>query len=192
MSNDDETFLDAMGDVEPLRVEKRVQSAKAVSPTPGLQVRREAATALDETISDTLSEHNVEALTPYDLLEFKRSGIQHGVFKNLRLGKYKVEARLDLHRMTVETARLAVLQFIVDCIAHDIRCALITHGKGENRQPQPALLKSHVAHWLPQIDSVMAFSSAQKHHGGTGSTYLLLKKSQRERLENTEKYQKKL
>jgi len=188
MSNDhDKTFLDAMGDVQPLQVEKRVQPTKSASLTPGLQVRREAATAQDETIHDGLSEHNVEPLTPYDLLEFKRSGVQNGVFRNLRLGKYKVEARLDLHRMTVEVARLAVLQFVVDCTEHDIRCALITHGKGENRQPQPALLKSHVAHWLPQIDSVMAFSSAQNHHGGAGSTYVLLKKSKRERLDNTEK-----
>ncbi len=191
MSDEDKIFLEAMGDVQPLKAEKRIQSAKVSASTPGLEVRRQAATALGEQKADGLSESNVPALTPYDLLEFKRDGIQHGVFRNLRLGKYTIEARLDMHRMTVAVARSSILQFIDDCVEHDVRCALITHGKGENRQPQPALLKSHVAHWLPQIDSVMAYSSAQKHHGGTGSTYVLLKKSEKKRLENSERHQKK-
>ncbi len=96
-----------------------------------------------------------------------------------------------MHGLTVEQARTGVWGFLKDCLQHDVRCALITHGKGENRLPQPALLKSCVAHWLPQIDSVMAFHSAQRHHGGSGATYVLLKKSEKKRLENFEKHQKK-
>src|SRR5690625_5916207 len=68
----------------------------------------------------------------------------------------------------------------------DIRCALITHGKGVGRA-QPALLKSCVAHWLPQFQEVLAFHSAQTAHGGTGATYLLLRKSERKRQENWER-----
>ena len=39
------------------------------------------------------------------VLEFKRPGIQNGVYRKLRLGHYDIEARLDLHRFTVAEAR---------------------------------------------------------------------------------------
>ncbi len=191
--SEDDLFKQAMGDVKPLQTEARVKIAKgAEASSPGLERRRIAATIQDELETKKgLSGDFVNAVDPHALLEFKRPGIQHGVYKNLRLGKYAVDARLDLHGLTVEQARQGLWQFIEDCMRHDIRCALVTHGKGENRLPQPALLKSCVAHWLPQIDSVMAFHSAQKHHGGSGATYVLLRKSEKKRLENFEKQQKR-
>lgn len=190
-NQDDELFRQAMGDVKPIKQSSRV-ALKADKPDEaGLKARREAAAAEKAVDKNFLSGEFVEPVDPLALLEFKRPGIQHGVYRNLRLGKYAIEARLDLHRMTVEIARRAVFQFISDCVEHDIRCALITHGKGENRQPQPALLKSCIAHWLPQFDAVQAFHSAQKQHGGTGATYVMLRKSERKRQENLERHQKR-
>jgi DNA-nicking Smr family endonuclease len=138
-----------------------------------------------------LSGDYVQLVDPHDVLEFKRPGVQHGVYKNLRLGKYLIEARLDLHRLSVEQARTAVAQFARDCVDNSVRCALITHGKGVDRQPQPALLKSCIAHWLPQLEEVLAFHSAQRQHGGVGSTYVLLRKSEKKRQENFEKHSKR-
>ena len=92
--------------------------------------------------------------------------------------------------MTVERARRVVYQFINDCIANDVRTALITHGKGEGRE-LPALLKSCVAHWLPQIDNVLAFHTAQKQHGSYGATYVLLKKSAAKKTKTREQYLKR-
>lgn len=182
-------FLQAMHDVKPIAAADRVQLA---TPTDKLNAvrRRESAVAERVTDSNFLSEYHIELLDPNAFLEFKRDGVQHGVFRNLRLGKYPIDARLDLHRMTVEQARSGVYQFIRDCMANDIRCALITHGKGEGRE-QPALLKSCVAHWLPEFPEVMAFHSAQKQHGATGATYVLLRKSERKKLENWEMHHKK-
>jgi DNA-nicking Smr family endonuclease len=182
-------FFQAMHDVKPIAAADRVQLA---TPTDKLNAvrRRESAVAEQAPDSNFLSEYHIELLDPNGLLEFRRDGVQHGVFRNLRLGKYPIDARLDLHRMTVEQARSGVYQFIRDCMANDIRCALITHGKGEGRE-QPALLKSCVAHWLPEFPEVMAFHSAQKHHGATGATYVLLRKSERKKLENWEMHHKK-
>lgn len=182
-------FFQAMHDVKPIAADDRVLLA---TPTDKLNAvrRRESAVAEQATDSNFLSEYHIELLDPNGLLEFRRDGVQHGVFRNLRLGKYPIDARLDLHRMTVEQARSGVYQFIRDCMANDIRCALITHGKGEGRE-QPALLKSCVAHWLPEFPEVMAFHSAQKHHGATGATYVLLRKSERKKLENWEMHHKK-
>src|SRR5690606_2238677 len=132
----------------------------------------------------------VPPVDPLEILEFKRPGVQNGVYRKLRLGNYAIDARLDLHRMTVEQARRAVFQFVADCMEQDIRCALVTHGKGVGRT-QPALLKSCVAHWLPQFREVLAFHSAQKHHGGSGASYILLRKSERKRQENWERQHKR-
>jgi len=184
-------FRKAMGDVKPLKQERRVTLQAEKPSEAGLKARRLAAAEEAAKDNNFLSGEYIEPVDPMAVLEFKRPGIQHGVYRNLRLGKYAIEARLDLHRMTVDIARRAVFQFINDCVDHDIRCALITHGKGENRQPQPALLKSCVAHWLPQFDAVQAFHSAQKQHGGTGATYVMLRKSDRKRQENLERHQKR-
>jgi DNA-nicking Smr family endonuclease len=73
---------------------------------------------------------------------------------------------------------------------HDVRAALISHGRGAGRST-PALLKSCVALWLPQFAEVLAFHSAPRHLGGTGATAILLRKSERARQENFEKHSKR-
>jgi DNA-nicking Smr family endonuclease len=192
--NDDDSdfFQQQMGDVEPLKKPTdRVHLKKTTEQIPGMEVRRKAAQQkLAEGGHALASEEFIKQVKPRDVLSFKRDGVQHGVFKNLRLGKYPIDSRLDLHRLTVSQAQLQVSRFVNDCMKHDIRCALITHGKGEGRK-QPALLKSCVAHWLPQLDNVLAFHSAQKHHGASGATYVLLRKSERKRLDNLERHQKR-
>lgn len=105
-------------------------------------------------------------LKPDDMLEFKRDGVQDGVYRKLRLGKYPIQARLDLHRKTLKEARSEVIQFIRQCMAMDIRTLLIVHGRGERSTP-PALMKSFVSHWLTQISEVQCAHSAQRLHGGT-------------------------
>lgn len=189
--SEDDLFRQAVGDVKPIKSPARVKLAKQFpGASPGVEERRKAAVAQARDGSQELAGDYAHPVQPHDMLAFKRPGIQHGVYKNLRLGKYTVDAQLDLHRMSVEQARQALSQFIADCLAHDIRCALINHGKGENRHP-PALLKSCVAHWLPQLEAVLTFHSAQKQHGGSGATYVLLKKSEKKRQENLERHQKK-
>lgn len=186
----DEGFRAEMSDVQPIRTSRRVALSRTENSRLNVVARRKAA--LEEASDDRneLSGEYVEPLDPNAFLEFKRPGIQNGVYRNLRLGKYAVDARLDLHHHTVEQARVALYGFVRDCLQHDIRCALITHGKGEGRQ-QPALIKSCVAHWLPQFNEVLAFHSSQKHHGGTGATYVLLRKSERKRQDNLERHQKR-
>ncbi len=130
-------------------------------------------------------------LKPDDIIEYKKAGIQDGVYKKLRLGKYPLQARLDLHRKTLKQARDEVIHFIAQCIKMDLRTVLIVHGRGERSTPQ-ALMKSFVASWLTQIDEVQCAHSAQRFHGGSGAVYLLLKKSKNQKSENRERHQKRL
>lgn len=132
----------------------------------------------------------VEMIKPDDWLEYKKDGVQDFVYKNMRLGKYPIEASIDLHRRTVKEARDDVFYFIKNCKEKDKRLLLITHGKGERSEPQ-AIIKSHVNHWLQEVTDVIAFHSAQPRHGGLGSVYVMLKKSEWAKQENRERYNRK-
>ena len=182
---------EVMPDVRPINVEARVDLIKPKLPEDTLKAKRAEAARAEVEEYNRLSGEFIEPVDPHDILAFKRAGIQNGVYRNLRLGKYPIDAQLDLHNLTVEQAREAVFGFIEECCSYDIRTALITHGKGEGRKPQPALLKSCIAHWLPQLIEVQAFHSAQKQHGGTGATYLLIRKSDKRKLENAEQHHKR-
>ena len=184
--SDDDFFKQMLGDgVEPLVQNKRAAVDKNRDSDVDKEARRRAAEDGATRTEDPLATNPVEMVDPLAVIAFRRPGVQHGVYKNLRLGKYTLEARLDMHRMTVEQARKALYQFVRDCQAHDVRSALVTHGKGQGRET-PAMLKSCVAHWLPQLDEVLAFHTAQKQHGSYGATYVLFKKSETKRIENRE------
>lgn len=185
---DEDEFRALVGDdVEPLQAKGAKYIRKPPELTPGILERRKAAQQEQLKSGNLLDPASIiNVVDPYDFLEFARPGVQHGVYKNLRQGKYEVQSRLDLHRHTVEQARVALWDFVEGCQKHGVRCALVTHGKGEGRE-QPARLKSCVNHWLRQIDNVLAFHSAQKQHGGVGSTYILIKKNSLARLSTSEK-----
>ncbi|MGL6374100.1 DNA endonuclease SmrA [Aeromonas hydrophila] len=186
MSHNDELslFRNEVADVRPIRNDHiRLQTAGS-SPTDAQ--RRQAATA-EQLALDHLSMEAVEMLDPHAIVGFKRDGVQEGVYKKLRLGKYELQASLDLHQKTLNEARQSLVQFIADCELRDIRCLLILHGKGERSTPR-ALLKSYVSAWLPQLPAVMAMHSAERRHGGGGALYVLLRK----KAENRERHQKRL
>jgi DNA-nicking Smr family endonuclease len=90
--------------------------------------------------------------------------------------------------MTVDEARREIFAFLSDCHRYELRTVLILHGKGERNPERIALLKSHLAVWLPQIEFVLAAHSAQAVHGGTGAVYVLLKKGERSKQANRERH----
>jgi len=193
VNDEDETslFAQEVASIKPLRKSEVYLSKKG--PEVNFIARQQAALIAKEADRNHLSQDYVEKVEPTDVLEYKCSGVQDGVFKRLRQGKYGIEARLDLHRHTVAQARDQVYQFVDDCVRNDIRVAIIVHGKGD-RTPDPemrAMLKSHINKWLKELDAIMAFHSAQRHHGGLGAVYVLFKKTEQARLENWEKHQKR-
>lgn len=201
MSHDDELslFLQEVADVRPLRSDHIAPVAGNGQPTEAQLARREAATAEQLTL-DHLGTEAVEMLDPHAIIGFKRDGVQEGVYKKLRLGKYVLQGSLDLRRHSVPEARRALVDFLRDCERRDIRCLLILHGRGEGpAQSAPSLegakrgrLKSQISAWLPCLPSVMAAHSAQPHHGGSGALYVLLRKSEQKKAQNRERHQQRL
>lgn len=178
MQSGDDLFKAAMkllGEVEPLTIGRSTESAlrkPAINPL-RQHARRKAAAAKTLEINP-LSGEFINPVEPIEPIAFKRDGVQNHAYRKFRLGKFGLEARLDLHHHTVEMARHVVFEFVRDCVQADVRCVLITHGKGEGRK-QPARMKSCVNSWLPQLNEVLAFHSALKQHGGLGATYVLLR-----------------
>jgi len=185
----DDDFLREMADVTPMRVEQRVRPRDSVAEAVA-RARREAAVTAAERDRNPLADEGVAPLDPWYVLEFKRAGIQHGVFRKLKQGRYEPEARLDLHRMSVRRAREELFAFIHECHELGLRSLLVVHGKGERSAQAEAVgvLKGFVNHWLRQLPRVQAYHSAQPGHGGTGAVYVLLAKSERRKQENRERF----
>jgi len=45
--------------------------------------------------------------------------------------------------------------------------------------------------WLRELEPVMAFHSAQRHHGGTGAVYIMLRKNAEQKQLNRERHQRR-
>lgn len=188
---DDDLFLQEMQGVRPLLTKDKVELRKGNINQASVAARRlAAATATEQKDANHLRTSEVKRVGPHDVLGFKRPGIQDGVYRKLRLGKYETEARLDLHRRTIEEARREVFRFVQECMVHDIRSVLILPGKGDRNINDPALLKSYLVHWLEELEDVQAFHTAQQHHGGAGAFYVLLRKSERKKQAAREQFSK--
>jgi DNA-nicking Smr family endonuclease len=192
-SDEEDVFLDEMSDVVPLKRAPRVSVRGAEGEKDSsLEHRRQAAVLGKEQDRNLLTEGGIAPLDSWFVMEFKRPGVQNGVFRKLKQGRYEADAGLDLHRMTAAIARREIFEFIEECYRLGVRSALIIHGKGESRaeKERSSILKGCVDHWLRQLDIVQAFHSAQPRHGGTGAVYVLLRKSEEKKRENREKFTK--
>lgn len=180
ISQDDlDTFHEAMKGIKPLQHKK-----EKISPTPPTIKRKypdQQEADSDESFSFHLSDADyLEEVAGEELISYKQPDLDDKILRNLRKGQYNVQAKLDLHGMTVNQARLAVEQFIYACLTEQIRSILIVHGKGHpNKAP---ILKNKLNHWLREIKMVLAFCSASIPHGSSGAMYVLLKRIKEEKL----------
>lgn len=93
-----------------------------------------------------------------------------------RKGHYPIDATLDLHGMTSEKARAALLGFIAAQHRRGHRCLLIVTGKGRSGE---GVLKAAFPRWLAEdalSPMILAFDAAKARHGGSGAFYVLLRR----------------
>lgn len=193
-SDEDKGFIDEMADVVPLKREARVavRGRTASGRDTSQELRRQAAVEDSQRDRNILTEGAVIPLDSWYVLDFKRPGVQNGVFRKLKQGRYESEARLDLHRMTAAIARRELFWFLEEAFKLGLRTVLIIHGKGQTsaEKERSSILKGCTDQWLRELDMVQAFHSAQPRHGGTGAVYVLLRKSEEKKRENREKFSK--
>ena len=114
-------------------------------------------------------------------------GIDRKTSLKLKKGKVEIDYKLDLHGLTQIEAKQALEKAILKAWEQRLRLILVITGKGL-RQPKSngfndsvgtGILRRAVPKWLketPLSNCVLAFSSAQQTHGGSGALYVLLRR----------------
>lgn len=160
----DESFAEALSDadVEPLADHQE----RVVAQTGG----RRGPTAQDPAHFDFPD--------PGELGLGIASGIQTSQLRRLRAGRIRPERRIDLHGLRGDAARRALLDALVGAINAGERCVLVIHGKGLRSEGEPVLRRA-LPGWLadPRLGGrVLAFAPAKPEDGGTGASYVLLRR----------------
>lgn len=169
-------FRTAIKDVKPLADPNRKLHQTPKPPPVAIQRELDDEAVLFESISD---EMDVERfLETDDKLSYRRNGVGLEALKKLRKGQWVVKAQLDLHGYRSDEARLAVGEFLRDCVKQDIRCVRIIHGKGLGSVGKEPVPKDKVKRWLVQKEEVLAFCQAPPRDGGAGALLVILKAKQ--------------
>ena len=102
--------------------------------------------------------------------------IEERVAKNLAKGRLAIDSRIDLHGMTQDRARFALLDFLQMAQQADHRIVLVITGKGNEGQ---GVLRRYVPEWLnlPQFSKLVnGYRTSHISHGGDGALYVRIKK----------------
>jgi len=170
---DREDFAKAMQGVKRLRPVERATEPKRPKPR-----ARNSRTARAELLAESLSNpdlsDSIEQLG--EEIAFRRPGLSEKIFRQLRRGRFSIEAEADLHGMTVPEARLLLREFISESTEYGLGCVRVIHGKGLGSGPGGPVLKGNVQRWLTQWDEVLAFVTALARDGGSGAVYVLLRR----------------
>lgn len=97
--------------------------------------------------------------------------------KRTRRGKIEIDRRIDLHDMTQEIAREALLGAVLSARAQNYRCILVITGKGG--LSYKGVLRRMFPLWIAHPDfrpHIASYAQAHQRHGGTGAWYLYLKR----------------
>lgn len=165
-------FRAAVSDVTPIKNTRVHHEAKPPPAIPRQRQLDEAAALNESLYGDPLIDLHLEG---GDEAAWTRTGVQRNVLRDLRRGRWAISANLDLHGHTRDEARLAVNQFIAECLTLDKRCVRIVHGKGLGSPGREPVLKRLVLGWLSQKTEVLAFCQARTVDGGAGAVIVLLR-----------------
>jgi len=169
-TTDDLNFREAMADVKPLRSADRIAPVPPRTPAVALQKERDERAVIAELLE--FRDESAELETGEELL-YLRPGHQKRIIRKLRQGYFSVADTIDLHHMTVETAKRVLLDFIDHALENHMGCVRIVHGKGLRSRSLPRL-KIMTNRTLRKHPRVVAFASCRPVDGGTGATDVLL------------------
>jgi DNA-nicking Smr family endonuclease len=171
---DTDLFRQAMADAQPLKTEPRVvHEPPRPAPVPRQRLKDERA-VLDELLDAPEPGEDLDVETGEELRHV-RPGYPPRLLKRLRRGDYVVRMHLDLHHLTHDEARDALLLFLADALDRDAGCVRVVHGKGLRSRNGP-VLKNMVNRLLRKHRAVVAFTSCRPVDGGTGAVVVLLRR----------------
>lgn len=173
LSEDDKAlFRDAVGSVKSVSNDKA--PANTAKPKPRVKSSREDDRSVMDSLLSELSESDL--LETGEHLGYTAPGVQHGVLRKLKAGKYAVQAEIDLHGMNLAVAKTELGDFLAECQHRRLLCVRVIHGKGRKTADKAPRMKPAVNQWLQSNKKILAFCSARSNDGGTGAVYALMKR----------------
>ena len=95
--------------------------------------------------------------------------------RRVRRGQHEIDARLDLHGHTQDTAHRELVEFLLRQAEQGARCVLVITGKGRMGS---GILRARLFDWIadPGLRPFVAgYAEAHPRHGGAGATYVFLR-----------------
>lgn len=96
--------------------------------------------------------------------------------KKVRRGWVEIDAKIDLHDMTLENAYPALVRAVIRASKQNHKCLLVITGKGARLE---GVLRRNFTGWLardPIRPLIANYAQAHIRHGGSGAWYVFLKK----------------
>lgn len=170
-------FQEAMADVTPLFFDHFRHPPRPCAPrvVPDGERDHPAVEALHRLVEK--GQGFVVAQTS-EYMEAAGPGVSPEIPRRLHRGYFAIQSHVDLHGLSVPQAEAAVHRFISEAIREGKRAVLVVHGRGLTSPGKP-ILKNKVYYWLtrgPLRKHVIALTSARPCDGGTGATYVLLRR----------------
>jgi DNA-nicking Smr family endonuclease len=167
------------------RLEDHIDQAPVAAARTTLQVRRTTAAS-------------APVLTPAVPVQPRIAGLNRRDTQKLARGNVEIDARLDLHGMSVARARSALLGFIEASRDLGRRNILVITGKGASpftrhtlhsvdvyhAPERQGVLRAELSHWLHEREfarHVVGFQPAHPRHGGGGAFYVRLRRKDAQR-----------
>lgn len=95
--------------------------------------------------------------------------------RRVRRGQHEIDARLDLHGHTQDTAHRELVDFLTWQAGQGARCVLVITGKG---RMGAGILRARFFDWIADPDLrpfVAGYAEAHPRHGGAGAVYVFLR-----------------
>jgi DNA-nicking Smr family endonuclease len=102
--------------------------------------------------------------------------IEDRIVKNIGKGRQAIDARIDLHGMTQDRARFALLDFLQMAQQANYRMVLVITGKGNQGR---GVLRANVPRWLSLpafAQLVNGYRESEAPHGGGGALYVRIRR----------------
>lgn len=169
----------------PMRPDRPQTAQEAIAPKPAPDRAKIDRFDLGERAQTRLPDHSIAPKIEEEIARAPVS-MDRKRFTQMKRGKMRPEARIDLHGLTLAHAHPVLMRFILESVAEGRRLVLVITGKGRTQQnegPIPerhGVLRHQVPHWLhtpPLKAHVLQISEAHVKHGGLGAYYVYLRRA---------------
>ncbi len=170
LENQGAGFMESLGGIRKLSSDK--VDLTRDRPIKSRQANQTQPSIGDPKIATAASHHGTGSVPE----SWFHQGIQKNLKRKIQLGQFPVEVELDLHGYRQHEALQELANFIQLAIQQHIRFLVIIHGKGY-RSKNESVLRPLVQNWLSQQPNVLAYCPAQPRDGGSGASYVYLRKA---------------